>query len=241
MRVSVCMATYNGEKYLHEQLKSILSQLDKTDEIIISDDSSTDSTLEIINSINDPRIKVICNQKFKSPIFNFENAINYSLGDIIFLSDQDDVWMPDKVKTVKSYMIGYDVVLSNCKIVDSNLNIIDESFFYINKSKKGIINNISKNSYLGCCLAFKRKTIAIGLPFPKDIPMHDIWLGLVFELFFKVKFLEAPLIYYRRHETNASIASENSSFSLCQKILFRFNIVKYIPILIYRRLNTNFN
>jgi len=241
MRISVCMATYNGEKYLQEQLKSILTQINKTDEIIISDDSSTDRTLEIINSFNDPRIKVINNQKFKSPIFNLENAINYSSGDIIFLSDQDDVWMPCKVKTVRAYLTDYDVVLSDCKIVDSDLNVVEESFFKLNRSRKGLINNIVKNSYLGCCLAFKKETLSLALPFPKDIPMHDIWLGLVFELFFKAKFLKIPLIFYRRHDSNVSITSEKSSFSLYEKVVFRYNILKYIPILVYRRLKINFN
>ena len=89
--ISVCMATYNGEKYIEEQLKSILSQLGENDEVIVSDDSSTDNTLAIVESFNDVRIKIFPNNKFHSPIFNFENALKQATGDYIFLSDQDDV------------------------------------------------------------------------------------------------------------------------------------------------------
>ncbi|MEK5777350.1 glycosyltransferase, partial [Acinetobacter nosocomialis] len=96
--ISVCLATYNGEKYIVEQLTSILSQLSPTDEVIISDDHSTDETLLLIKSLNDPRIKIITNELGKGYTKNFENAINHSSGDYIFLSDQDDVWVENKVE-----------------------------------------------------------------------------------------------------------------------------------------------
>ena len=83
--ISVCIATYNGEKYIKEQMISILKQLSEKDEIIISDDSSTDRTIEIIENIKDSRIKILKNRKFSQPSLNFENALKSSKGDIIFL------------------------------------------------------------------------------------------------------------------------------------------------------------
>lgn len=90
--ISVCMPTYNGEKFIRIQLESILSQLGNDDEIVISDDSSTDKTVEITKSFNDSRIHLLENNTFHSPIYNLENALKNAKGDFIFLSDQDDEW-----------------------------------------------------------------------------------------------------------------------------------------------------
>ena len=106
LKISVCIASYNGEKYIKEQLNSILCQLEERDEVIISDDSSTDNTVQIIESFKDKRIKIFREQKFKSPIYNFENAISKATGDIIFLSDQDDIWHKAKVHKIKQYFLN---------------------------------------------------------------------------------------------------------------------------------------
>ena len=96
--ISVCIATYNGEKYIKQQLLSILKQIKVNDEIIISDDHSTDKTFNIIKSFNDTRIKFFLNNKGKGYTRNFENALEKAHGDIIFLSDQDDIWIDNKVE-----------------------------------------------------------------------------------------------------------------------------------------------
>ena len=122
MKISVCLATYNGEKYIKEQLDSILPQLSANDEIIISDDNSTDDTINIIRSLNDERIKIYVN-KTKGIVKNFENALNNASGDIIFLSDQDDVWKNDKVKKILSAFSSDNsltLVFSNAEIIDEN-------------------------------------------------------------------------------------------------------------------------
>lgn len=228
MKISVCMATYNGEKYIKEQLASILPQLQENDEVVISDDSSTDKTIEIIESFNDKRIILIKEQKFKSPIFNFENSLKNSTGDVIFLSDQDDVWMNNKVSVLLKYLNDFDLVLSDAFIVDENLNIISDSFYLINGSKKGFLKNIIKNSYLGCAMAFNRKILDKSLPFPKKIPMHDWWLGLIGEKYGKIFFVKEKLIKYRRHGGNASPTGEKSHYNFFDKLGFRIKIIKYI-------------
>ena len=224
--ISVCIATYNGEKYIKNQLDSILAQLDTNDEIIISDDSSTDKTVKIIKSFNDNRIVLYENQKFKSPIFNFENSLYYASGDYIFLSDQDDIWVPNKVEIMKKYLLSYDLVLSDTDIIDSHGNIQKKSFYQMNGSKKGLLSNLIKNSYLGCTMAFNQNILQRSLPFPKDIPMHDWWIGLIGELYGKTHFIDKKLIYYRRHGNNASPAGEKSHYTLLKKILFRTIMIK---------------
>ena len=219
--VSVCIATYNGEKYIKDQLLSILCQIDNYDEIIVSDDSSTDETLNIIRSINDNRIRILDNNKYQSPIYNFENAIKHANGDYIFLSDQDDVWLPDRIKLMKTYLDNYCLVISDCKIVDSLLNVTNESFFKLCNSGKGFWKNLIKNSYIGCCMAFKKDLLKYVLPFPKNLPMHDIWIGLLAELNGDVLFIDTPLLLYRRHGTNASSSGEESKYSLYYKVEYR--------------------
>lgn len=233
--ISVCIATYNGEKYIFQQLESILSQIGDSDEIIISDDSSSDRTLEIVKSFEDQRIKIFENQTFKNPIFNFENALIHSKGEFIFLSDQDDIWQEQKVEKMLLSLQDADMVLSDCSFIDAENRVILDSYFKLVKSGPGVLRNLRKNSYFGCCMGFRRKILKKALPFPKDIPMHDIWLGFVSDLFFRVVFLDEKLTLYRKHSNNASIASDVvSNLNLYTKLKFRVNTVKYIPALILR-------
>jgi glycosyltransferase involved in cell wall biosynthesis len=234
MRISVCIPTYNGEKYIKQQLDSILIQLGEDDEVIISDDSSSDLTVEIIKKINDDRINLIENCKFKSPIFNLENALKHAKGDYIYLSDQDDVWLSNKVSITQNYLEYYDVVVSDCVLVNEKGEIVQESFFKLNNSKKGLFNNLKRNSYIGCCMAFKRSVLMKILPFPKDIPMHDLWIGFVSEIYNKPIFIKDKLILYRRHNNTASSTGKKSKYSLCKQILFRLNCIKYLPITLFR-------
>lgn len=223
--ISVCLATYNGEAFIKEQIDSILHQLTDQDEIIISDDSSTDNTVNIIKSYDDERIKLYNNQSYKSPVFNFENALKHAKGDYIFLCDQDDIWLPDKVKTFISLFDKYDLIVSDCKVVDENLNILEDSFFKSLKSGKGFWRNFIKNRYLGCCMAFKKDVLEYTLPFPSKIAMHDIWIGLSVELNGRSFFLQEPLILYRRHGNNASFGGGKSKFSLRHKVEYRWYLL----------------
>lgn len=219
--ISVCMATFNGEKYIREQLDSILCQLSNSDEVIVSDDSSTDTTLTIIEKINDNRIKVLPNNHFRSPVFNLENALKHAKGDFIFLSDQDDIWMPNRVKFMLKTLEKIDLCVCDCELVDANGKILHPSFFQLNHSKKGFLRNIVKNSYLGCCMAFKRSILTYVLPFPVNIAMHDIWIGLCVELWGQTAFIEDKLTKYRRHGKNLTTTGGRSNFSIVFKIHYR--------------------
>ncbi len=234
-KVSVCMPTYNGELYIKDQLDSILMQLEENDEVIISDDSSTDSTIDIIKSINDKRIMLPENNKFFSPIFNLENALLKASGDYIFLSDQDDIWMEDKVKSFIVELENYDLIISDATIVNENMNIIQDSFFGKKKPNKNYIKNLIKNPYLGCCMAFRKDLLSKVLPFPSRIAMHDIWIGWIAELSGNTYFLDKKLLYYRRHGNNASATSEKSNRKIIDRVLYRLNLLK----LLFIRLNIN--
>ncbi len=225
--ISVCMTTFNGEKYLTRQLDTILQQLGKEDELIISDDSSTDRTVDIIRSYHDNRIKLLEKGQFRSPVFNMENAIKKAKGHYIFLADQDDVWLPGRVVKMVDKLEQYDLVVCNAFIVDAEENIVHESYFEWKGSGKGFWRNLKKNSFLGCCMAFNQRTLNTVLPFPKSIVMHDIWIGLLVEQFGKILFLQDQLILYRRHSDNftAAISRDDehlSDFSLAFKIKYRF-------------------
>ena len=232
--ISICIATYNGEKFIAEQLTSILSQIGLDDEIIISDDGSTDQTLHIIRSFSDKRIKILHHKKksvkrsFFYTTLNFENALKCAKGEYVFLSDQDDVWNPDKVEKCMRLLQDYDLVLHDATIVNENLSIIEPSYFKINQSQKGIIKNVIKNSYLGCCMVFRKEVLKKSIPFPNAEIPHDIWIGLVAEYYFNVYFYKKKLVKYRRHGSNLSSSGQKSINSFRYKILYRFIIIVHL-------------
>ena len=227
--ISVCIATYNGERFIREQIDSILRQLSSDDEIIVSDDGSTDNTISIINSIDDKRIRVIEGPRKQSPTSNFECALKASKGDYIFMSDQDDVWKPNKVKICMEWLQRYDCVVSDAEVTDSSLNPLYPSLYAIMQVRQGrIYNTIWKNGYTGCCMAFRRNVLEASLPFPKDIPMHDIWIGNVAAYKYNVKFIPDTLIYFRRHEDTTSCNGKGSKYSIWQQMKFRWSVIKNI-------------
>ena len=219
------MATYNGERYIREQLNSILLQLGKNDEVIISDDSSTDNTLAVVGSFNDTRIKVFPDNKFHSPIFNFENALKKAQGDYIFLSDQDDIWEINKVEVMLPYLSRYSLVVSDCTLIDKEGNLLCNSLFGKKMPETGLLVNLVRNHYSGCCMAFRREILNMALPFPRQIAMHDIWLGLCASCFYNTHFIPNKLIRYRRHGKNASATSETSNLPWIYRIRYRFYLL----------------
>lgn len=222
------MATYNGEKYVEEQIKSILIQLNDNDEIIISDDNSTDSTIAIIKSLHDQRIKIFVNSLESGYAKNFENAISKASNDIIFLSDQDDVWMDTKIEKMVVGLEASDLVISDALISDGNLNPTLGSHFKIFNVKKGFLNNWLKTRYIGACMAFKKEMLTKLLPFPANQKLcaHDYWIAIVGEFYFKVGLVNEPLIRYRRHDSNASTGGSKSKNGLMHKLKVRFYTLK---------------
>ena len=221
--VSVCIATYNGEKYIYQQVYSILKQLNLNDEIIISDDGSTDNTIEILRDINDDRIRIMHNKLEKGYTKNFENAIRNAKGKFIFLCDQDDVWFDNKVAVSLKALETSDFVVSDALFVNQELESLDYTFFGIRGGRKGFFVNLLKSQYLGACMAFNNKLLKKLLPFPEKSALcpHDLWISLIAELYFKSAVIKKPLISYRRHGHNVSTGGHISQNSIFEKLKFR--------------------
>ena len=228
---SVCVATYNGEQYIEQQLRSILEQIKPEDEVIVSDDGSTDKTLKIVDSIGDKRIRVGHSHAhyFKE---NFIEAMREAKGELIFLSDQDDVWLPGKYERCVNELQEVDLVCTNSRMTDSELKVIEPNFFFIYHSGPGVFKNAMNNTYYGSCMAFRRSLLDYALPMPPTREIgHDIWLGLVAEMTGKVRFIDTPYLLYRRHEdakTSTNGLLHRSKRPLWRKVWSRVVVLYYV-------------
>lgn len=220
MRISVAMAVYHGEAYIEAQLDSILAQLHPGDEIVVSDDCPGGKTEELVRrkAGQDPRVRYVRGPG-RGPVANFAHAISLCGGEAIFLSDQDDIWMPDKAAKVAAALEqGALLVLHDACVTDAQMHPTEPSFFLTHGSRPGFWRNLIRNSFMGCCMAFRRELCEAVLPFPAGLPMHDQWIGLIATRLGRVVFLEEPLLYYRRHGGNVS----GGKTSLAAKLRWRF-------------------
>ena len=224
MKVSVALAAYNGGRYIAEQLESILPQLSEDDEIIVSDDNPGGDTKDAVAALGDSRI-VYIEGEGKGVVKNFENALNHASGDVIFLCDQDDVWLPGKVQTVLDAIgSGSDLVLHDARVTDENLQEISPSYFALHGTNSSYARNIVKNTFVGCCMAFTKEVLNECLPFP-DVPMHDWWIALcAMKRGRRVNLIDTPLILWRRHGDNVT----GGKTGFLQKVLWRISIVRAV-------------
>ncbi len=220
MNVSVAMATYNGEKYIREQLDSIISQLSNNDEIIISDDGSTDETLNILLEYKSRYsfIKIYKGPQ-KGVFLNFNNALLHCNNEIIFLSDQDDIWIEGKAKYICSFFEDDSVslVLHNGYHFGDGCN---RKTKIINRYRKGFFYNLVFSSYWGCCMAFRSSFINKFIPFNMDGCAHDQLIGLLGEKFTAPLFVDKCLIKHRIHDNNLTKKGQ-----LVRQVLFRVKLM----------------
>ena len=217
-RISVCMATHNGARFVREQLDSIVPQLGDQDEIILIDDLSTDATLSLLKQfhqeqaakLGSPRIILIAHAENRGVVRTFEETLRAASGDILFLSDDDDRWAPDKVEQVlKAFEADPDL-----QIVSTGLELIDDAgrsvstsdFLRHRRFSAHIMANLLHNQFQGSTMALRSSVLQYVLPFPKNkLFLHDAWIGLRTLLRGgKVRHLEEPLLLYRRHGSNVS-------------------------------------
>lgn len=206
--VSVVMAVFNGRKFLPDQIVSVLSQLEPEDELLVIDDASSDGSSEWLSSVNDARLRVHVNPLNKGVIKSFELGFSMARHSILFLCDQDDVWLPGKRS---SFVNEFErdpqvlVVVSDAELIDSQGVVTARSFMEIRGGFQGdLLSTLIRNRYLGCAMAIRSKLLSVALPIPPSVPMHDMWLGGLGAAFGKVSYIPFPLIQYRRHNTNVS-------------------------------------
>lgn len=242
IKVSVCVTTYNGEKYIKEQISSILNQIELDDEIIVSDDGSTDNTLGIIESFNDKRITITKSHIARSTkktgyedklfrIFeNFRNSFRHSSGEYIFLSDQDDVWFPGKYSIIKKHLIKNHLVVHDAILLSDNKSINGKRFFKLTNLKEfNYANTLFSNPYLGCCMAFRRSVGEIAFHESFRVIPHDTWITLVSIIRkFNIFITNEALIQYRIHGNNSSYLTKSNN-----SLFFKF---KYRLILLLQSL-----
>lgn len=233
MKISVAMAAYNGAKYIKEQIDSILFQLGVEDELIVSYDKSLDATLLILNdySKRDKRVKVYSNPYKPGVVKNFQNALEHCSGDIIFFSDQDDVWIENKISiVVKEFEDPYvSVVIHDAYLTDANLNIIERSVFKLRGGvRTSFWGNLFRLSFIGCCLAFRAIYKDVVVPIPTIYRSHDWWTGSLLNTgITKIRAIERPLIYHRFHGNNATPITRPS---FQYQLQVRWIILKYVVL-----------
>jgi glycosyltransferase involved in cell wall biosynthesis len=242
-KISVCMAAYNGSQFIEEQVVSILCQLKEGDELIIVNDYSTDNTLETLKSFNSSKIKIINNTRNLGLVKSFEIALNHSTGDIIFFSDQDDIWIEGKVIKTLDHMQQQKslVVVCDATVFNEDGKIIQDSFFNFRNSGSGLLKNFYKNSYIGCCMAIDAKVKPYILPLPDKTLLHDEWIGLICEVLGRTSFLPEILVMYRRHSMNQTNMSRASWRKVIQKrfVLLKALFFKVLPIYIKLKLRSS--
>jgi glycosyltransferase involved in cell wall biosynthesis len=238
-RVSVCLASHNGEKFIREQIESILSELSPNDEVIICDDGSTDATCSIITSFNDPRIKLIINSNNIGYVKNFEKVLSLAKGQFIFVSDQDDIWVAGKVqKVLAAFQKDHNITLvyHNLESVDVFGNMLHRKFPQYSQGVKNsfifLIRQLIKAQIFGCACCLNRSKLNSIFPFPASVYAHDHWISVWAAVNGRIFFLKDVLVKHRRHDSNLS-PEKHLSFRTILSL--RSKYILQIITAIYRR------
>jgi glycosyltransferase involved in cell wall biosynthesis len=231
LHLSICLATYNGANYVRQQIETIIMQLEDGDELIVADDGSTDNTVMIIQEYRQYISNLIVG-RVGGVNRNFERLISSSNKEYIVLADQDDIWLPNRLKLIRRGLQSHALVLTNGEVVDENLQSVGKSVFEYVGRKQGLFSNLTKNSYVGCCMAFNRDLITPALPFSDNLHAYDWFIGLLGELDGRVLDVKEKTILYRRHKSNLTKTGQRSQNSFFKKIIIRANIIKDIFLLI---------
>ena len=223
-KVDILLATYNGEKYIREQIDSILNQTYKEFRLLISDDGSTDGTRDILNEYKakDDRIEIFMQEENLGVVKNFEFLLKKVEAKYYMFSDQDDIWKDEKIeKSLNKIEEGFDLVYSDLEVVDENLNVTYESYWKL----KGIYKKIKKynnfeslylnNFITGCTVISKKELIDSFMPLPNisKFVLHDYWISLIISQNGKIAYIEEPLIKYRQLKNN-KVGSKKKSDEL---------------------------
>lgn len=241
MTVSVCIATYQGENYVERQLRSILEQIGPGDEVIVVDDCSRDRTVEVIEGIGDARIAIHRNPANRREVYSFGRAIELARGDIIFLSDQDDIWLPGRLERMMESLrtSGAALVSSNFEWMDADEQPLNVAFDGVSSqtSQRHLSNIVEiflgKTNYFGCAMAFQRRLVPLIVPIPAYVESHDLWIALAANQIGSNLHIDDKTLRKRRHVSNTTSTVSNRPLSL--KIWSRWIFLRSMAELAARR------
>jgi glycosyltransferase involved in cell wall biosynthesis len=204
--ISIALATYNGAKYLRQQLDSIYAQTYRDIEVIACDDCSADETVSILEEYeNKYGLRLYCNEKNLGYIKNFEKAISLCSGKYISLSDQDDIWMPQKLEVLKNAIGENLLIFSDMGLINEAGVVIARSafhYFKFNPERARDIQYMAFRNYVtGCTVLFKKELLFEAMPFSVKVP-HDYWLAMFALNKDKIIYTPDQLVNYRQHSTN---------------------------------------
>lgn len=242
--ISVAMTTYNGGKYLKEQLDSICNQTIQDIEIVICDDCSLDNTWEILSEyeIKDSRIKIFKNESNLGFKRNFENAIRRCSGDFIALSDQDDIWMPNHLEVLLSEMKeDTQIVCGTSVLIDENGEDMGQTCANLYGLDSVPTDNLDfvrhiimhKNSFLGNAMLIRESFFANAIPIPDGVVYHDSWFSFLASMINGMKYINVPILKYRRHNDEITALSKRKSAlrEFIGKVMFNhsgFDVLEHI-------------
>ncbi len=227
IRVSVCMATYRGARYVAEQLESILAQLAVNDEVVIVDDASPDDTVNVIKAFKDARVRLIEVTTNQGYVRSFEQAVLASSGEFVFLADQDDVWIPGRLELMLAALQSHSVVASNFAVLGGGsrgtvgeLRAADSRHY-----RRNIIGTVvGYRPYYGCAMAMTRQQAKIFAPIPHFmVESHDLWLALCGNTGKTMTHLAEPTLWRRLHDENVTPRGWRSLWTILRA---RFMIVR---------------
>lgn len=212
--VSVCMATYNGAAYLREQVDSILAELRAGDELVVVDDASPDDTVALIEAYDDPRIRLVRNEQNRGYVRSFERALSLATGDVVLLSDQDDVWIRGRRDALVAAAEAKGIAASNLLLLGSEEPLRSPLtgrpwLLRAADGDRALRNELcilaGDIPYFGCAMAIRRDCLDLVLPFPQNLTeSHDLWIATVANAAKRMIHLEQPTLYRRVHADNAS-------------------------------------
>lgn len=245
MKISVGVCTHKGEKFIAEQLESIINQTVKPDEIILTDDNSDDNTLKIAEKVLSKSgidYKIFPYDTHQGILKNFQNCLDKCSGDIIFSCDQDDVWMKDKIESfLPEFEKGCNFVYSNAIVVDTDRNLLEDNFWncygidFENLSTEKFQKMVLSDLFIaGCNMAFTKELYDKIRPIPYHF-LHDGWVAICAPLFGKIGFVNKPLIEYRRHGKNTSQFASDAKLNSDGKATEEVKVKKKIISDAYRK------
>lgn len=231
-KVSVCIAAYNGQLYIDEQIRSVVLALENLKgwnwEIIVSDDKSTDNTIQrVLSFVENTNVRVVNGPRLGIGK-NFENAIKHSTGDYIYFADQDDVWHVERITATIDHLECVDFVVCRASVVNKNLDILPG--ISLKRYRPGAVRNFFSNKLTGAFLGCRRSTLEKIMPFPPGSILHDEWISVLAPLYgAKFYMVDRELVLYRRHDKTAS--STGGLRRPTMEIIFnRFSILFWLCI-----------